>query len=113
VEDYLMDKEQQTTINLNAHADGQLNESFLKMFGSFVKTAMRYVFGDDVAIPVNVKGTKRQIGDFAKVLGKEKRYLQAYQKYGLDNPMTHRNRASLNSAIKNFERSTKIKWPFK
>lgn len=108
-----MDNQEKMTINLNAHAEGQINESFLKMFGSFVKTAMRYVFGADVSIPVNVKGTKQQIGDFAKVLGREKRYLQAYQKYGLDNPMTHRNRASLNSAIKNFERSTRIKWPFK
>lgn len=108
-----MDEKQPMTINLNAHAEGQLNESFLKAFGSFVKVAMRYVFGDSVAVPVNVKGTKRQISDFAQVLGREKRYLQAYQKYGLDNPMTHRNRASLNSAVRNFERSTRIKWPFK
>ena len=108
-----MDEKQPMTINLNAHADGQLNESFLKAFGSFVKVAMRYVFGDNVAVPVNVKGTKRQISDFAQVLGREKRYLQAYQRYGLDNPLTHRNRASLNSAVRNFERSTKIKWPFK
>ena len=108
-----MDEKQPMTINLNAHADGQLNESFLKAFGSFVKVAMRYVFGDNVSVPVNVKGTKRQISDFARVLGKEKRYLQAYQRYGLDNPLTHRNRAGLNSAVRNFERSTKIKWPFK
>jgi len=108
-----MDEKQPMTINLNAHADGQLNESFLKAFGSFVKVAMRYVFGDNVAVPVNVKGTKRQISDFARVLGREKRYLQAYQRYGLDNPLTHRNRAGLNSAVRNFERSTKIKWPFK
>jgi hypothetical protein len=107
-----MDEEQPTTINLNAHANGQLNESFVKMFGNFVKVAMRYVFGDNIGIPVSVKGTKQQLGDFANVLGREKRYLQAYQKYGLDNPMTHRNRASLNSAIRNFERSTKITWPF-
>ena len=108
-----MDDKQPMTIDLNAHANGELNESFIKMFGNFVKVAMRYVFGDNVAIPVNVKGTKRQISDFANVLGKEKMYLQAYQKYGLDNPMTHRNRASLNSAVRNFEKSTKIKWPFK
>ena len=108
-----MDEKQPMTINLNAHAEGQLNESFLKAFGSFVKVAMRYVFGDDVAVPVNVKGTKKQISDFAQVLGREKRYLQAYQRYGLDNPLTHRNRASLNSAVRNFERSTRIKWPFK
>jgi len=108
-----MEQEEQMTIDLNAAANGELNESFLKMFGNVVKVAMRYVFGDSVSIPVNVKGTKRQIGDFAKVLGKEKRYLSAYQRYGLDNPITHRNRAGLNTAVKNFERSTKIKWPFK
>ena len=108
-----MDQEEQMTIDLNAAANGELNESFLKMFGNVVKVAMRYVFGDNVAVPVNVKGTKKQIGDFARVLGKEKRYLSAYQRYGLDNPITHRNRASLNTAVKNFERSTKIKWPFK
>ena len=108
-----MDQEEQMTIDLNAAANGELNESFLKMFGNVVKVAMRYVFGDNVAVPVNVKGTKKQIGDFARVLGKEKRYLSAYQRYGLDNPITHRHRASLNTAVKNFERSTKIKWPFK
>ncbi len=101
------------TIDLNAAANGELNESFLKMFGNVVKTAMTYVFGGDVSVPVNVKGTKKQISDFARVLGKEKRYLSAYQRYGLDNPITHRNRASLNTAVRNFEKSTKIKWPFK
>ena len=101
------------TIDLNAAANGDLIESFLKMFGNVVKTAMRYVFGDEVSVPVNVKGTKKQISDFARVLGKEKRYLSAYQRYGLDNPITHRNRARLNTAVKNFEKSTMIKWPFK
>ena len=108
-----MENKEPMTIDLNAAANGELNESFLKMFGSVVKTAMAYVFGGNVSVPVNVKGTKKQIGDFARALGKEKKYLSAYQRYGLDNPITHRNRASLNTAVKNFEKSTKIKWPFK
>lgn len=108
-----MEKEKPMTIDLNAAANGELNESFLKMFGNVVKVAMRYVFGDNVSVPVNVKGTKKQIGDFANVLGREKKYLSAYQRYGLDNPVTHRNRAGLKTAVSNFEKSTKIKWPFK
>jgi len=108
-----MENKEPMTIDLNAAANGELNESFLKAFGSLVKVAMRYVFGDGIAIPVNVKGTKKQIGDFAHALGREKKYLSAYQRYGLDNPITHRNRASLKSAVRNFEKSTKIKWPFK
>ncbi len=108
-----MENEKPMTIDLNAAANGELNESFLKMFGNVVKVAMRYVFGDNVSVPVNVKGTKKQIGDFASVLGREKKYLSAYQRYGLDNPVTHRNRAGLKTAVRNFEKSTKIKWPFK
>jgi hypothetical protein len=108
-----MENKEPMTIDLNAAANGELNESFLKAFGSLVKVAMRYVFGDNVSVPVNVKGTKNQIQDFARVLGKEKRYLSAYQRYGLDNPITHRNRAGLKTAVRNFEKSTKIKWPFK
>jgi len=108
-----MDQEiQEIEIDLNANAKGQVNESFLRMFGWAIKSIMNSMFGGS-RIPVTVKGTQSQVRDFAKVLGKEKKYLEKYKKFGLDSPQTYKSRYSLDSAVKKFERGTGLKWPFK
>ncbi len=108
-----MDQEiQEIEIDLNANAKGQVNESFLRMFGWAIKSIMNSMFGGS-QIPVTVKGTQSQVRDFAKVLGKEKKYLEKYKKFGLDSPQTYKSRYSLDSAVKKFERGTGLKWPFK
>jgi len=99
-------------INLNAKAEGTLNESWLAMFGGAIETIMAGMFGGS-SIPVNVTGTKKQIGSFQKALGHEAKYLKAMRKYGLDNPASHKSKASLDRAIKNFESDTGNVWPFK
>ncbi len=106
------DELQEYTINLNAAKSGEINESYLRMFGSAIKSIMNSMFGGS-SVPVTVKGSQSQVRDFAKVLGKEKKYLDTYRKFGLDNPRTYRSRYSLDSAVKKFERSTNLKWPFK
>ena len=99
-------------INLNAKAEGNLNESWLAMFGGAIETIMAGMFGGS-NIPVSVTGTKKQINSFQKALGHEAKYLKAMKKHGLDNPASHKSKASLERAVKSFEKDTGIVWPFK
>ena len=99
-------------INLNAKAQGLLNESWLAMFGGAVETILNGMFGGG-SVPVNVVGTSSQIKAFEKTLGKEAKYLRAMKKHGLNNPATLNNKSALENAIKAFEKETGIIWPFK
>ena len=107
-----MEDKQLAPIVIDLRNADNVNESWLKMFGSGVKSILNYMFGGP-AVPVTVRGTRSQIKDFSRVLGREKRYLQTYKKYGLDNPQTYRSKYRLKSAVDKFERSTGITWPFK
>ena len=62
---------------------------------------------------VVVKGTRGDVESFSKVIGKEKKYMDAYLKYGLNDPRVLGNRAKLEKAIYDFEKTTGIKWPLK
>jgi hypothetical protein len=99
-------------IDLNAANNKQLNESYLGWFGDAIKLLMRRIFGE-VDIPVQVSGTESQIRSFAKALEGERRYMDSFRRYGLDDPRTYRDRAHLEQAVSGFERATSIKWPFK
>ena len=90
----------------------KVDESFLRMFGGAVKMLLQHMF-EDVDIPLQVRGTKSEIKAFADVLGKEKRYMEAYTDLGLNNPATYKSRYILDQAIKDFENKTGITWPFK
>jgi hypothetical protein len=106
------DKVAPIVIDLEAAKKGKIDESFLRMFGGAIKMILRRMFGN-VDIPVAVKGTKSEIAAFADVLGKEKKYMQAYSDLGLNNPATYKSKYKLDSAVQNFEQRTGIKWPFK
>ena len=93
-------------------AEEQLNESWMRMFGSGVSAIIRAMFGGS-KIPVTVKGTRSEVQSFANVLGKEKGYMDAYQNNGLDNPQTYRSKFTLNKAIKDFERKTGLTYPLR
>lgn len=98
-------------INLT-EAKENLNESWLRMFGSAVESILKAMFGG-YSVPINVKGSRDEINAFAKTLNSEKEYIEAYKKYGLDNPSTYRSKYQLNKAVSDFERKTKILWPFR
>jgi hypothetical protein len=98
-------------ITIDLTTDDILNESWLHMFGTGVKTILGAMFGG-LSLPVYVKGHKSDVSSFAKTLGSEKRYLEAAAEFGLDDPQTFRSKAQLDSAVKNFERKTGIQWPF-
>jgi len=106
------DKLTSITIDFEELRKNELNESFLAMFGGWVEHILGAMFGN-TSIPVSVKGNKREVESFAKALGGEKSYIEAARQHGLDHPMTYKNKARLDNAVKGFEKETGLKWPFK
>jgi len=106
------DQLQEVVIDLNVKESGQLNESWLSMFGGWIKWIMDGMFKN---LPRNVKvtGTKSQVNSFVKALYGEKKYIDTAVKYGLDDPRTYKNRYTLQKSTREFERKTGLKWPFK
>jgi hypothetical protein len=90
----------------------KLDESFLRMFGFWTKKILNYMFGGS-AIPVTLKGNKKDVAAFTKAVGKEKKYMDSIRRYGLDNPKTFKNKSKLERAVSDFTRKTGLKWPFK
>ncbi len=99
-------------IDLNQINNNKLNESWLAMFGGAIKAIMQRMFGGD-SLPIKVKGNRQQVKSFGQTIGREKAYIQAVAKYGLNDPKTYKNKFSLYQAISRFERLTGLKWPFK
>lgn len=89
-----------------------INESWLAMFGGIIKIILNRMFGN-LGTPLQVRGSRKQVDSFLGTLEREKKYLDSFMKYGLDNPETYKNKIALNHAIKSFERETGIEWPFK
>jgi hypothetical protein len=87
----------------------RIDENWFSNFGGDVATILK-ALGQNTALPVTVKGSTADIKAFAKALGAEKGYMDAYHRYGLSNPATFKSQVKLNQAIQNFERNTGIKW---
>jgi hypothetical protein len=100
-------------IDLGVARRGEMDESFLRMFGKGIQMLMRSMFGGGVPSNVSITGTKSEISSFSKALGKEKRYMKTAAKYGLDNPRTYKDKYKLRKATSDFQKKTGIKWPFK
>jgi hypothetical protein len=99
-------------IKIDLTNKNKLDESWLRMFGWGVKAIIKQMFGDS-AMPVSIRGSKPDLKSFGDTITKEKKYMDSYMKYGLDNPNTHRDKYKLDSAIKSFQRVTGLKWPLK
>ena len=99
-------------IDLGAHRRQELHEDYLAQFGAAVGLLMRAIT-QGYSIPVSVRGTQREIDSFTSVLGSERRYMNAFNKYGLNNDATYASKYKLDKAVKDFEMSTGLKWPFK
>ena len=103
----------------------QLNESWLRMIGSWSKSLLRQMFGKDFALNMSLKeeaednqlkfvirGETQDVKAYADALLHEKDYLEAYAQFGKDHPMTNKHRGILQQAVQSFESKTGIKWPF-
>jgi len=99
-------------IDLDIMNKGEINESWLSMFGGAIQAIMNRMFGG-AQIPVKIRGNKQQVRDFAQTIGREKKYVRSAAKYGLNDPRTYKNKFNLRQSVKKFERSTGLKWPFK
>jgi len=106
------DKLVEIVIDLDELKKNRLDESWLAMFGHHIQTILSRMFGG-VPVPVSVKGSPREVTSFANAIGKEKKYIDAAKKYGLEDPRTYRDKFKLKKATSAFERVTGIKWPFK
>ena len=99
-----------------------LTESWMKAFGAWNKTILKYIYGKDVDMVANlneenslnfvIRGEVEDIRAYANAIMAEKEYLEAYTQFGKDHPMTTKQRIVLNQAVQNFEQKTGITWPF-
>ena len=101
-----------TPIVIDLTNGDKLDESWLRMMGFGIKAILNRMFGGS-SVPVQLKGNKRDIEAFTKTIGKEKRYMDALRKYGLDNPRTYKNYFKLKRSIADFTRKIQLKWPFR
>lgn len=102
-----------------------LNETWSEMLGSWTKTLLKYMYGDDVNIVANlneeeqsttkfkITGKYQDVKAYAKAVAAEKEFLDAYREFGNNHPQTAKKRAELRADVSNFESVTTLKWPFK
>ncbi len=100
-------------IDLDELKSGKLEEFYaIGQLGAGIKHILNIMFGGS-AVPVTVKGSRSDIKSFARTVGREKKYMSAYKKYGLNDARTYKSRFKLNKSVRDFERKTGLKWPFK
>lgn len=107
-------------INLNIARSGEISESFLGQFGSAIKMLLGAMFGSSgstygpsLRTRAKISGTPSQVAAFGDAISKEKKYMESFLKYGLNDPRSFNSRYQLENAIKSFEKETGIKWPIK
>jgi len=98
-------------IDLDKLKTNKLNESWIRMFGSWMETILSKMLSG-FSVPVNVRGSRKDVEAFGKVFYNEKRYLEIAKKYGLDHPTTYASKSLLDKAVSGFEKETGLKWPF-
>jgi len=100
-------------IDLSRKSRNELSEGVsLSQLGGWIEIILGRMFGGP-RVPVTVRGKPGEVKAFANTLQKEKRYIEAFNKFGLDNPRTHASKSRLRTAVSKFERTTGLKWPFK
>ena len=105
------DKLEEFVLDFSKARNGQLEESFLRMFGNITKRLMKYVFGSGAKPNVKITGTKAEIDAYMQALSAETKYINVARQYGLDDPRTYKNKAKLASQAAAFKRKTGMNWP--
>jgi|TARA_R100001480_G_scaffold153822_2_gene157606 hypothetical protein len=100
-------------LDLTALREEQLlNENILNVFAAWIQYLLSKMYKGR-RIPVRVRGNKIEVERFTDTLVNEKRYMDYIKKYGLDDPMTYKQKSKLDIAIKRFEREAGINWPIR
>ena len=89
-----------------------LNENSLHVFAAWIEYLLSKMFKGR-RVPVRVRGNRIEVERFTDALVNEKRYMEYIRKYGLDDPMTYKQKSKLDVAIKRFEREADINWPIR
>jgi len=108
----MQDFDDDFVFDLSVGRKKQLNENILKVFAAWLEYLLSKMFKGR-RIPVKVIGNKLEVTRFTDALVNEKRYMNYIKKYGLDDPMTYKQKARLDIAIKKFEREAGINWPIR
>ena len=115
-----------------------LTESWLKLFGTWNKTLLKYIYGKDVNMTAElgahkmltnlvregedeeepklkfvIRGEQQDVEAYAKAIFAEKDYLDHFVRYGADHPQSQKSKEKLDQAVDHFEQVTGITWPFK
>ena len=105
----------ENVIDFSKIRESGLNESSMigtyKGLGIQIKNILSSMFRG-TSYPVSMRGSQAEIVAFMEMIGKEKSFMEAYSRYGLDDPRTYKNKSKLDVAVERFERKTGIKWPF-
>jgi len=99
------------TIYLN-NLDGQLSERVYSKFAGMVRSALLDLYYAGMNVPLKLVGNRSQIDAFMNSLQREKRYMDAFVKYGLNDSRTLGSKHDLTKAITVFEKETGLRWPF-
>ena len=89
-----------------------INENILNVFAAWIQYLLSKMYKGR-RIPVRVRGTRIEVERFTDTLVNEKKYMDLIKKYGLDDPMTYKQKSRLDLAIKRFERESGITWPIR
>jgi hypothetical protein len=103
---------EEIVFDLGAARKGTLNENILHVFAAWIQYLLSKMFKGR-KVPVKVRGNRIEISAFTDALVNEKRYMDYIKKYGLDDPMTYKQKGKLDLAIRQFEREAKINWPIR
>jgi hypothetical protein len=99
-------------IDLSAAKNQELNEDYLGQFGAAVGMLLKAIT-QGYTTPVKIRGKETDIRKFANVLNGERKYMLSYNKHGLNHSDTYSSKYKLDKAVRDFEKSTGLKWPFK
>lgn len=105
----MSDKKEEIVIDLSGIHEG-LN---LIQKSAEIRRLMNMIMTGTAFPSAKIIATPHQFDRFANTIGAERDYIVAYNKYGLNNPATYRNKYRLDSAVRKFERDTGLAWPFK
>ena len=106
------DQLEEMVFDLGAARKGQLNENILHVFAAWIEYLLAKMYKGR-RIQVKVRGNRIEVQRFTDALVNEKRYMDYIKKYGLDDPMTYKQKTKLNIEIRRFEKEAKINWPIK
>ena len=95
---------------ITVHFSKDLNEEYMKNFAYKVGQILKAIATGKHA-PVSVSGEADKVRAFAKAIGHEMKYINALESSNTGDPQVMDMRHDLEESIREFEKSTGIKWP--